>query len=392
MTKTARMAVRGEFADRRDQLANTLRERGLAAAVIADARDIEYLTGADPVTELGPNPFAGSISTALVLTQEGEAMLVGPEPDVTLAMRAKTDVTVHTYDTFEDLSALRPRCRLSAAVLYALTDLRVAASTPGVGIESSSVPAGLMECMAERFPHARLHDVEDAMARQRSIKSPAELELLRAAIVTCDHAQTAAADAVEARASLGEIEATIRGSIGEHTGIVPALVEVSTRSPIASAEVPLPGDCAVLTDIAPRVDGYWGDSCNTYLIGTAGKPRKVVTDVLGALRSGLNAIRPGALACDVDAAMRHQLAESRSPAYTGAGGHGIGLDYHETPRLTPHDRTRLQPGMILAIEPGVYSDDLAVRLEVVVRVVLGGCEVLSRHFDLESPSAARHQS
>ena len=116
MTRAARAAVRGELAGRRDQLANTLRDGGLAAAVIADARDIEYLTGADPLTEVGPNPFAGSISTALVLTQEGEAMLVGPEPDMTLAMHAKTDVPVRTYDTFEDVSALRPRGRLSAVV------------------------------------------------------------------------------------------------------------------------------------------------------------------------------------------------------------------------------------------------------------------------------------
>ena len=73
-------------------------------------------------------------------------------------------------------------------------------------------------------------------------------------------------------------------------------------------------------------------------------------------------------------------SEGRCQPYTGVGGHGLGLDFHEMPRLTPHDKgPSLEPNMVLALEPGAYSESIAVRLEAVVLVVPGGCDVLSSH-------------
>ena len=97
-----------------------------------------------------------------------------------------------------------------------------------------------------------------------------------------------------------------------------------------------------------------------------------------ALAKGTAAVRPGATAGAVDAIMREHVAH-HFPAYDGSGGHGIGVDFHEPPRLIPGEQTPLEADMVIALEPGVYLGHVNARLEHLVRVTPDGCEVLSRH-------------
>ena len=60
-------------------------------------------------------------------------------------------------------------------------------------------------------------------------------------------------------------------------------------------------------------------------------------------------------------------------------GHGLGLTVHESPRLVPGASTPLEAGMVIALEPGAYGDGWGVRVEQVVLVTDGGCDVLSGH-------------
>ena len=100
-----------------------------------------------------------------------------------------------------------------------------------------------------------------------------------------------------------------------------------------------------------------------------------------ALLAGTEAVRAGVATASVDAVMRERIARDY-PAYTGHGGHGLGLDYHESPRLVPSEGTVLEEGMVLALEPGIYLEDACARLEHIVRVTVDGCEVLSKHLDV----------
>jgi Xaa-Pro dipeptidase len=367
-----------ELSDRRSQLATSLTEQGLAAAVITDPRDVQYFTGVDPVTSLGPNPFTGPVAVALILTQEGEAVVIGAEPDLTLAGLQNCGLRTAACETFEDLTPLRPRTRIGAAITSQLATMNVQPSAR-LGIEPSVVPGGLLDVLSGVHAVGRYSDIEPAIAAQRSKKSPRELSRIRASVAACDRAQQAAGQALAAGARVEDVRQAIRESLRTSHDEPTALVETSSRSQLDPTTKRLPTGSLVITDIAPRLAGYWGDSCDTRpMAQPISSWTRVVESVAAALIDGLEAVRPGIQACSLDATMRQRVARS-FPAYTGAGGHGIGLDYHEHPRLTPSDTTFLEPNMVLALEPGAYLEGEAVRLEVVVHVVPGGCEVLSTH-------------
>jgi Xaa-Pro aminopeptidase len=81
----------------------------------------------------------------------------------------------------------------------------------------------------------------------------------------------------------------------------------------------------------------------------------------------------------VDAAARRVLrAHGFERAFVHSTGHGLGLEIHEPPRLGKRDKTILQPGMAITIEPGVYLENFGgIRIEDTVEVTKTGCHILT---------------
>src|SRR5262249_48969186 len=95
--------------------------------------------------------------------------------------------------------------------------------------------------------------------------------------------------------------------------------------------------------------------------------------ILARLAQAIAAVKPGLVAGDLDALVREGLN------YPHHSDHGISASFHEEPRIVPAWPTVLEPGMVLALEPGWYSDGEGVRMEWIVRVTGAGREVLSNH-------------
>lgn len=372
-----------EYESRRAACAGLASERGLGAIVVTDPSDLRYFVGHAGSTELGASPFSGPTGVALVVASDGTSTLVAGQPDASLIELDAGRVEVFTYATFTDLTSLRPRTRLAAGVAAALVEFSIAERAT-IGFAGSSLPASVLEALRAMRARATFVDVDDLLGLLRLRKSPAEIALIRRSVELCDAAQLAITRLAAPGMTRAEVRDLARTTIEETCGShVPMVLEVEYGSHLEGngADRELREGDLLLTDVAPQVDGYWGDSCDTRFVGEPGtQERELIRVVEEALVLGTEAARPGITADALDGLMRRHVGSS-FPPYAGTGGHGVGLDYHESPRLIPGEGVVLEPDMVLAMEPGVYLEAATARLEHLVLIVPGGCDVLSRHLE-----------
>ena len=147
-----------------------------------------------------------------------------------------------------------------------------------------------------------------------------------------------------------------------------------------ASSVSIPSRGFVVCDFGVILAGYCSDRTRTVHVGQpSGEARHLYHAVLEAQQAAIAAVRPGAVAAEVDGAARKVLRRHRLGQYfTHSTGHGLGLEIHEAPRLAAGQAQVLEPGMVITIEPGAYiPGKLGVRIEDVVVVNTAGCEVLS---------------
>lgn len=344
-----------------------------------DACDADALVSADPglvrmlaghATDVGSGPSPFGLPAAVVAARDAPAQLVCS------ADEAAEGDTVHAYEGFT-VAPIDPLAGARGALERALA--AAGADPARTLVDGAHTPAGLMPAAGGRAAPTA------ALAALTAVKTEREVAAVESALRLCEAGQAAARAAT--RAGAGELElwaavaAAIDAAAGGRTTVVADLVtgprteEVGgppgTRT-LAHGEL-------VLVDLVPRLDGIWGDSCATWALGEP-PPAAVEMHAVArrALEAGLAALRPGAAAGDVDRAVRAEV-EAAGHSYPHHTGHGLGFHSHEEPRIIPGAAMVLEPGMVVALEPGAYGGGLGVRVEVVSVVTEAGPRVLSRH-------------
>ncbi len=109
------------------------------------------------------------------------------------------------------------------------------------------------------------------------------------------------------------------------------------------------------------------------------RERNAYQAVLEAQEAGVAAVSSGVSSGDVDESARNVLRrEGLAEAFSHSTGHGVGLEIHESPRIGARQKARLQAGMVITIEPGIYlPGEFGVRIEDMVAVTRTGGEVLT---------------
>ncbi len=137
----------------------------------------------------------------------------------------------------------------------------------------------------------------------------------------------------------------------------------------------------VLVDWGATSGAYKSDLTRVVVTGkVTPKFEKVYRTVLAAQERGIEALRPGARAGDVDAAARSVIEEAGFGRFFNHGlGHGFGLEIHENPFFRRDNSVTLKAGMVVTIEPGIYLPEWGgVRIEDDVLITPDGPEVLTR--------------
>jgi Xaa-Pro aminopeptidase len=126
--------------------------------------------------------------------------------------------------------------------------------------------------------------------------------------------------------------------------------------------------------------GYCSDMTRTVFLGKPNqRERKTYGAVLEAQEAGVAAVEAGVSCAEVDEAARSVLRKAGlAEAFSHSTGHGVGLEIHEPPRIGTGQSTRLQAGMVVTIEPGVYlAGEFGIRIEDMVAVTRNGGQVLT---------------
>lgn len=136
----------------------------------------------------------------------------------------------------------------------------------------------------------------------------------------------------------------------------------------------------VTMDYGAVVDGYHSDMTRTVAVGSVtDKMAEVYETVLKAQLACLDTLAPGVPCKEADAAARSIISDAGYGDCFGHGtGHGVGIDIHEGPSLSPRSEAVLQPGDVVTDEPGIYiPGEFGVRIEDMAFITDTGYENLT---------------
>jgi Xaa-Pro aminopeptidase len=352
-----------DHAGRLSRLRSALGENDLDSLLVTHLPNIHYLCG-----------FTGS-AAALLVANRGAVLFT----DGRYSAQAKEEVTGARI-------VIASKSPLVTAAGWLATNKKRRSSTL-VGIEPESITAGMRDRLAGMLKgRARLRSAPPLVERARMVKDAAEILRIRRAVelgaglfrIACKKIRPGVTE-VEVAAAM-EYEARRAGA---ESMSFPTILASGARSAIvhgraSGARIPRRG--FVVCDFGVILAGYCSDRTRTVHVGrSSGEARRLYEAVLEAQQAAIAAVRPGATAAEVDGAARRALRKRKLAQYfTHSTGHGLGLEIHEAPRLAEWQTQKLEPGMVITIEPGAYlPGKWGVRIEDVVVVTPSGCEVLT---------------
>lgn len=233
---------------------------------------------------------------------------------------------------------------------------------------------------------ARWVDAGNAIEKLRAVKDFTELAAMREAAALISRVFRGALKRIKPGISELDLAAEIEYSIKRKGAEGPSfetIVASGWRSAWPHARPTsklLRKNELVVLDQGAILRGYSSDMTRTIFLGRAStRVRRLYGAVLEAQEAAKREIRPGVLAADVDAAARRVLRRrGLGRCFAHSTGHGLGLEVHEIPRLGKGDKTRLEEGMVVTVEPGVYLEGFGgIRIEDDVLVTRGGCADLT---------------
>ena len=137
----------------------------------------------------------------------------------------------------------------------------------------------------------------------------------------------------------------------------------------------------IIIDIGCVYQGYSSDQTRTVALGhVSAEARKVYRIVQEAQELGIASAKCGMKAKELDAEVRHFISNYGYADQFGHGlGHGVGLNVHEEPRISPKGERELQENMVFTVEPGIYlSGKFGIRIEDTVVMGADGATPLQR--------------
>ena len=344
-----------------DRLRVDLRNDPIDAMLVVAEPNVRYLTG-----------FTGD-STALLISRE-RTLLISDGRYTTQLAEECPGFDVH----------IRP---VEQLLFDAVGEVVSKFGASRVGFEPSKLTVARYDTISGHAPGVELVGIAGRVETLRSIKDEVEIVEIRRAIGQAErgfamlHASIRPDDSEKDLADA--LENYLRHCGASAAAFAP-IVAVGPRAALPHAH-PTPGAYVrdadfLLVDWGASSGAYKSDLTRVILTGkVTPKFAEVYQVVFEAQRRGIEALRPGVTAGEVDAAARSVIEEAGYGRFFNHGlGHGFGLEIHENPFFRKGNSVLLRAGMVVTVEPGIYLPEWGgIRIEDDVLITPDGPEVLT---------------
>lgn len=375
--------------ERIERMRAALREAELDAVVCRLPENVLMLTTYWPRSG---NSYA-------VLRSDGDVTLIVPDGEAELAQAASPDhLGVFGYGEWARDAEVELADVLSAALDGAErvgAERNFEAVAPAFTAGEVLVPTSATRAMIEMVIGGPVADATALLYDVRGVKTSYEWEMIARAsmaiqpgVVAFEAAVQLGQTEVQAGSAVESAIATEVFGLGSRHARAWAMVIGGPRTsecyrpfyPVGDRKIE-PGDPALL-EVGACVDGYWTDVTRMAWAGSRGEDADALLKLVAEAQArAIDALRPGALACEVDWAARRVFEHAGlGDAFLHHTGHGIGFRYHEpVPFLHPKSEQIIQAGMVTSVEPGIYGRRFGgIRLEDIVLVTEDGPRLLTQ--------------
>ncbi len=361
------------FAGRIERFRRALDERGWIGALLTPGGDAEYLTG---IRRSRPNATESHMHgdwLAGVLVTGDSCIIIAPH-----LAKSRLEEMMGDKPWINELMHIPEGADLEHLTRH-IVDHRLGG--PGtLAVPRKGMAQTILE-LSTLYPEMEFANTGTILEPMRAVKDAGEIEAMRKAAAVADRAFAEVVTRlvpgmtevdikmeVERQLFLGGAEGTsfVTGIMIRGQGCDGPLEGVSR-----GADHRLEPGRVLAFDFGAVVDGYASDFGRTVFIGDPDPELQRIHElIIAAQAEGMRALVPGTPAEDVDARARAVIEEAGyGEAFFHRLGHGIGIDVHEWPFLSPGSTATVRENMCFTVEPSILIPGRCfVRVEDVVLV------------------------
>jgi len=268
----------------------------------------------------------------------------------------------------------------SSNLVTTLTDILYSCNVHTLWFEDSYITYALYNKLSAGIDAVRMMPMGDTMERLRAIKDETEIAQIKKAAAIADDAFSLILDYIKPGVTEKQLAARLEYIIrdkGCDEVSFPSIIASGSHSSMPHAQPTNKkfevGDLITL-DFGGIFDGYCSDMTRTVVLGKASEQQRKIYDiVVKAQDIAIKNIKAGMTGKEADALARNVIIAEGYGEYFGHSlGHGVGLEIHELPLLSPNNEDMLEVNSAVTIEPGIYiPGKYGVRVEDLVIICDG---------------------
>mgnify|MGYP000756943440 FL=1 len=336
-----------------EQVQRLLEEQTLDAIIVRANSDLFWLTGFEDVFD------TEQAHVAIVTRQD---CILHTDTRYVTAMREKShEEGIWQIDASRD--------REVEFVARMLEELKLV--TGRVAIDET-MPLNLYRMYSDAMPNARFKERSNDILKLRAVKDADEIVLMKQAQAIASRAFLNTLANMQPGMSERDVSLELEFAMKRLGASELAFANIVASGPNGAKPHAVPsnrqleaGDFVVF-DFGARVGGYCSDTTRTVCIGGASDEQVRVYEAVRRANEWVAAnIKPGVTGAQMHTLAEGELAKAGFANKMGHSlGHGVGIDIHELPVLSPTNKEALVVGNVVTDEPGIYlPGEMGVRIE-----------------------------